>query len=73
MRWMPRWSNEASRRRANAPARSSWPGTSRVNDRPVNKAGTAVAEDARIEVAEPDHPYVSRGGVEAGARARRVR
>jgi 23S rRNA (cytidine1920-2'-O)/16S rRNA (cytidine1409-2'-O)-methyltransferase len=34
-----------------------------VNDRPVNKAGTAVAEDARIEVAEPDHPYVSRGGV----------
>jgi 23S rRNA (cytidine1920-2'-O)/16S rRNA (cytidine1409-2'-O)-methyltransferase len=34
-----------------------------VNDRPVSKAGTAVAEDARIEVAEPDHPYVSRGGV----------
>jgi 23S rRNA (cytidine1920-2'-O)/16S rRNA (cytidine1409-2'-O)-methyltransferase len=34
-----------------------------VNDQPVSKAGTAVAEDARIEVAEPDHPYVSRGGV----------
>ena len=34
-----------------------------VNDRPVSKAGTAVAGDARIEVAEPDHPYVSRGGV----------
>ncbi len=34
-----------------------------VNAQPVSKAGTAVAEDARIEVAEPDHPYVSRGGV----------
>ena len=34
-----------------------------VNDQPVSKAGTAVAEDARIEVTEPDHPYVSRGGV----------
>jgi 23S rRNA (cytidine1920-2'-O)/16S rRNA (cytidine1409-2'-O)-methyltransferase len=34
-----------------------------VDDRPASKAGTAVAEDARIEVAEPDHPYVSRGGV----------
>jgi 23S rRNA (cytidine1920-2'-O)/16S rRNA (cytidine1409-2'-O)-methyltransferase len=34
-----------------------------VNDRRVSKAGTAVGEDARIEVAEPDHPYVGRGGV----------
>src|SRR3954470_2063356 len=34
-----------------------------VNDQRVSKAGTAVTEDARIEVAEPDHPYVSRGGV----------
>lgn len=34
-----------------------------VNDQKVSKAGTAVADDARIEVAEPDHPYVGRGGV----------
>jgi 23S rRNA (cytidine1920-2'-O)/16S rRNA (cytidine1409-2'-O)-methyltransferase len=34
-----------------------------VNDQRVSKAGTAVGEDARIEVAEPDHPYVGRGGV----------
>ncbi|HEY7005422.1 MAG TPA: TlyA family RNA methyltransferase, partial [Sphingomicrobium sp.] len=34
-----------------------------VDGRVVSKAGTAVAEDARIEVAEPDHPYVGRGGV----------
>jgi len=34
-----------------------------VDDRPVSKAGTAVAHDARIDVATPDHPYVSRGGV----------
>ena len=29
----------------------------------VSKAGTAVAADARIDLAAPDHPYVSRGGV----------
>ena len=34
-----------------------------VNDQKVSKAGTAVADDAQIEVAEPDHPYVGRGGV----------
>src|SRR5207344_3171557 len=50
----------ASRERARALIMA---GHVRVNDRPANKAGTAVAEDARIEVAEPDHPYVSRGGV----------
>jgi 23S rRNA (cytidine1920-2'-O)/16S rRNA (cytidine1409-2'-O)-methyltransferase len=34
-----------------------------VDDRPISKAGTAVAADARIEIAAPDHPYVGRGGV----------
>jgi len=34
-----------------------------VNDQVVSKAGTAVAEDARVELAAPDHPYVGRGGV----------
>jgi 23S rRNA (cytidine1920-2'-O)/16S rRNA (cytidine1409-2'-O)-methyltransferase len=34
-----------------------------VNGQPVSKAGTAIADDARVSVAEPDHPYVSRGGV----------
>jgi 23S rRNA (cytidine1920-2'-O)/16S rRNA (cytidine1409-2'-O)-methyltransferase len=34
-----------------------------VDDRPVSKAGTAIAADARIEIAAPDHPYVGRGGV----------
>jgi 23S rRNA (cytidine1920-2'-O)/16S rRNA (cytidine1409-2'-O)-methyltransferase len=29
----------------------------------VSKAGTAVAEDARVELAAPDHPYVGRGGI----------
>jgi len=29
----------------------------------VSKAGAAVAADARIDLAAPDHPYVSRGGV----------
>jgi 23S rRNA (cytidine1920-2'-O)/16S rRNA (cytidine1409-2'-O)-methyltransferase len=29
----------------------------------VSKAGTNVAADARIEVAQPDHPYVGRGGL----------
>ncbi len=29
----------------------------------VSKAGANVAPDARVELATPDHPYVSRGGV----------
>ena len=29
----------------------------------VSKAGTAIAEDATIRLAEPDHPYVSRGAL----------
>ncbi len=34
----------------------------------VDKAGTTVSEDARIDVKGADHPYVSRGGVKlAGA------
>src|SRR5258708_40065790 len=38
-------------------------GQVKVDDRVVAKAGTAVATDARIEIAAPDHPYVGRGGV----------
>lgn len=34
-----------------------------VNGKIVSKAGTAVAVDARVELAEPDHPYVGRGGI----------
>jgi 23S rRNA (cytidine1920-2'-O)/16S rRNA (cytidine1409-2'-O)-methyltransferase len=34
-----------------------------VNGQPVTKAGTAVAADAEISLATPDHPYVSRGGI----------
>jgi 23S rRNA (cytidine1920-2'-O)/16S rRNA (cytidine1409-2'-O)-methyltransferase len=34
-----------------------------VNGQPMSKAGTAIATDAQISVAEPDHPYVSRGGL----------
>src|SRR5262245_33394091 len=34
-----------------------------VDGREVSKAGTAVDPDARIELAVPDHPYASRGGV----------
>lgn len=33
-----------------------------VDGRPAAKAGTPVSEDARIRVAGPAHPYVSRGG-----------
>ena len=28
-----------------------------------SKAGTPIAEDAKIEIVEPDHPWVSRGGL----------
>ncbi len=37
-------------------------------DRRVEKSGQTLDEDAPLEVREPDHPYVSRGGVKlAGA------
>jgi len=32
-------------------------------ERKIEKAGQALAEDARLEVRGKDHPYVSRGGV----------
>jgi len=39
-----------------------------VDGEVVSKAGAPVAADARVELATPDHPYVSRGGVKlAGA------
>ena len=38
-----------------------------VDGRPAVKAGQAVADDAEIAVAEPPHPYVSRGGVKLAA------
>ena len=34
-----------------------------VNGQVVSKAGAPVAADAEIDLAKPDHPYVSRGGV----------
>jgi 23S rRNA (cytidine1920-2'-O)/16S rRNA (cytidine1409-2'-O)-methyltransferase len=34
-----------------------------VDGRPVTKAGTAVAHDARLELLAADHPYVGRGGL----------
>jgi 23S rRNA (cytidine1920-2'-O)/16S rRNA (cytidine1409-2'-O)-methyltransferase len=34
-----------------------------VNGTKVTKAGTAIAEDAAIEIATPDHPWVGRGGL----------
>jgi 23S rRNA (cytidine1920-2'-O)/16S rRNA (cytidine1409-2'-O)-methyltransferase len=50
----------ASRERAAALILS---GVVSVNGQPVQKAGTAVAEDAEITLKEPDHPYVGRGGI----------
>jgi len=38
-----------------------------VNGQPATKAGAGVADDAAIAVAEPPHPYVSRGGVKLAA------
>jgi 23S rRNA (cytidine1920-2'-O)/16S rRNA (cytidine1409-2'-O)-methyltransferase len=38
-----------------------------VEGRRVDKAGTAIAEDAAIRVTGPPHPYVSRGGVKLAA------
>jgi 23S rRNA (cytidine1920-2'-O)/16S rRNA (cytidine1409-2'-O)-methyltransferase len=38
-------------------------GQVRVNGEIVSKAGTPVSADANLTLIEPDHPYVSRGGV----------
>ena len=38
-------------------------GQVRVNGTVIAKAGTAVADDAPIELLTPDHPYVGRGGI----------
>jgi 23S rRNA (cytidine1920-2'-O)/16S rRNA (cytidine1409-2'-O)-methyltransferase len=38
-----------------------------VDGRRVDKAGTAVREDAEVSVAGPEHPYVSRGGIKLAA------
>ena len=38
-------------------------GDVRVNGAPVTKAGTAIADDAEVSLAAPDHPYVGRGGL----------
>lgn len=50
----------ASRERARAVILA---GQVTVEGRAVSKAGTAVAADARIELVQPDHPYVGRGGL----------
>ena len=38
-----------------------------MDGRRADKAGMATAQDAKILVAGPDHPYVSRGGVKLAA------
>ena len=38
-------------------------GQVRVNGQPATKAGHDVADDADVQVAVPDHPYVGRGGL----------
>lgn len=38
-----------------------------VDGRVVTKAGSPVKEDAAIEIAEPDHPYASRGALKLEA------
>jgi len=38
-------------------------GDVRVNGQVATKAGTAVADDAEVTLASPDHPYVGRGGL----------
>ena len=42
-------------------------GRVRVDGAVVTKAGTPVRPVAKLEVAEPEHPYVSRGGVKLAA------
>lgn len=50
----------ASRERARALILA---GQVRVDGRIVSKAGASVATDAEVALAQPDHPYVGRGGV----------
>ncbi len=50
----------ASRERARALILA---GQVRVDGQIVSKAGHAIAADADVSLDEPDHPYVSRGGV----------
>jgi 23S rRNA (cytidine1920-2'-O)/16S rRNA (cytidine1409-2'-O)-methyltransferase len=50
----------ASRERARAVILA---GQVRVRGAPATKAGMLVADDAAIELATPDHPYVGRGGL----------
>ncbi len=50
----------ASRERARALILA---GQVRVDGQIVSKAGHAIAADADVSLVEPDHPYVSRGGV----------
>jgi 23S rRNA (cytidine1920-2'-O)/16S rRNA (cytidine1409-2'-O)-methyltransferase len=38
-----------------------------VDGRTTSKAGTTIAPGARIELAAPDHPYASRGGIKLAA------
>ena len=42
-------------------------GLVRVNDQRVDKVGSQIDVDAVIEVAGPEHPYVSRGGLKLAA------
>jgi 23S rRNA (cytidine1920-2'-O)/16S rRNA (cytidine1409-2'-O)-methyltransferase len=50
----------ASRERARALIMA---GRVTVDSQIVSKAGATIAEGANLEIAMPDHPYVSRGGV----------
>ena len=50
----------ASRERARALVLA---GRVTVNGQPVSKAGAPVRDDDTVALLEPDHPYVSRGGV----------
>jgi 23S rRNA (cytidine1920-2'-O)/16S rRNA (cytidine1409-2'-O)-methyltransferase len=50
----------ASRERARALILA---GSVRIDGQPASKAGVAVASDADVTLAAPDHPYVGRGGV----------
>lgn len=34
-----------------------------VDGQVVSKAGSSIAEEARVEIVAPDHPYVGRGGI----------
>lgn len=38
-----------------------------ADGRPLDKPGTALADDVRLAVAGPDHPWVSRGGLKLAA------